>query len=321
MKLSLQKERLDGYRFIRSGNKKKIITGHFPDFLIIGPQRTGTTWLAANLNQHPEIFLSFPKELYFFSRLPKQANEYSKHYEDFDWEYLQSRPKKLIREIAKVTYFDYLKTGHYKANELEWYLSFFRDNWISALYKHAKMLYLYRELFRPKVRGEATASYSILDDTLIKEIISLNPDLKAVIMVRDPIKRAWSHAKKDLSRNVDRSLDQVSDEEFDAFFRRPGQIESGSYLRNIEKWSSLLKKNHLFIGFYEDIKIRPKEFLIDLFKFLEVDHSSKYIGLKAEKVFNKTGKDKMPDKHREILEQIYSDEKSELIKAFNRNQF
>ena len=43
-----------------------------PDFLIIGPQRTGTTWLHAHLRFHPQIFLSEPKELYFFSSLEQR---------------------------------------------------------------------------------------------------------------------------------------------------------------------------------------------------------------------------------------------------------
>jgi hypothetical protein len=46
----------------------------FPDFLIAGPQRTGTTWLHAQLRFHPQIFLSEPKEIFFFSRLADQRN-------------------------------------------------------------------------------------------------------------------------------------------------------------------------------------------------------------------------------------------------------
>ena len=42
---------------------------NFPDFLIVGPQRTGTTWLFHHLKSHPEIFLPKEKELYYFSTL------------------------------------------------------------------------------------------------------------------------------------------------------------------------------------------------------------------------------------------------------------
>jgi hypothetical protein len=39
-----------------------------PDFLVVAPPRTGTTWLAANLARHPEIFATEnPKELKYFS--------------------------------------------------------------------------------------------------------------------------------------------------------------------------------------------------------------------------------------------------------------
>ena len=43
----------------------------FPDFLIVGPQRTGTTWLAHNIKNHPQIIFSQPKELFFFDLLSK----------------------------------------------------------------------------------------------------------------------------------------------------------------------------------------------------------------------------------------------------------
>jgi hypothetical protein len=37
-----------------------------PDFLGIGAQKAGTTWLGTNLRCHPELFVSRPQELHFF---------------------------------------------------------------------------------------------------------------------------------------------------------------------------------------------------------------------------------------------------------------
>lgn len=37
-----------------------------PDFLGIGAQRAGTTWLYENLRHHPELYLPEPKELHYF---------------------------------------------------------------------------------------------------------------------------------------------------------------------------------------------------------------------------------------------------------------
>ena len=38
-----------------------------PDFLGIGTQKGGTTYLHGLLQQHPQVFLAHPKELHFFS--------------------------------------------------------------------------------------------------------------------------------------------------------------------------------------------------------------------------------------------------------------
>ena len=39
-----------------------------PNFLVIGAPRSGTTWIARNLREHPEICFSKNKELHFFDR-------------------------------------------------------------------------------------------------------------------------------------------------------------------------------------------------------------------------------------------------------------
>jgi hypothetical protein len=38
------------------------------DFIGIGAERAGTTWIAENLNKHPQICLSEPKEIYYFNK-------------------------------------------------------------------------------------------------------------------------------------------------------------------------------------------------------------------------------------------------------------
>ncbi len=38
-----------------------------PTFFVIGAQKCGTTWLARMLDQHPDVFMSDPKELHFFN--------------------------------------------------------------------------------------------------------------------------------------------------------------------------------------------------------------------------------------------------------------
>jgi hypothetical protein len=44
----------------------EIDKSRLPDFLILSPPRTGTTWLAQNLSWHPDLFIAPEKELRFF---------------------------------------------------------------------------------------------------------------------------------------------------------------------------------------------------------------------------------------------------------------
>lgn len=39
-----------------------------PTFIGLGAQRAGTTWLYSCLAEHPEVFMSRKKELYYFSK-------------------------------------------------------------------------------------------------------------------------------------------------------------------------------------------------------------------------------------------------------------
>ncbi len=50
-----------------------------PDFLIIGAQKSGTSWLARNINQHPQIYIP-SHEIHFFN-LEKNYNQGSDWYE------------------------------------------------------------------------------------------------------------------------------------------------------------------------------------------------------------------------------------------------
>jgi sulfotransferase family protein len=56
-----------------------------PDFLVIGPPRCGTTWLAKALRSHPEVFMPARKELHFFDATYEGGIEsYSAHFRAAD---------------------------------------------------------------------------------------------------------------------------------------------------------------------------------------------------------------------------------------------
>jgi hypothetical protein len=61
----------------RLGSLNLMLLDCVPDFFVISPPKTGTTWLAENLRQHPEVFIPEEKELHYFSA-------YWRHF-DINW--------------------------------------------------------------------------------------------------------------------------------------------------------------------------------------------------------------------------------------------
>lgn len=245
---------------------------YFPDFMIVGPQRTGTTWLHAHLRYHPEITLSEPKELYFFSSLKDGVN-----------------PRFPSRELAD-------------------YLRFFREPLWRVLLRHALSLTRYRALYHPKVRGEATASYAVLDRDVIQDIVTLKPDLKVILMIRNPVERAWSHAKKDLARNRGRKLQDVSAQEFEAFFTDPYQRRCARYVEHIDNWSACLRSRHLLVALFDDIDTRPEAMLLAVMSFLGVSSDRRYLSDAVREAVNPTGASAVPEQHRRFLEELFADD-------------
>ena len=252
----------------------------FPDFLIIGPQRTGTTWLHAQLRYHPQIFLAEPKELYFFSSLKTRD------------------PKRFV------------------SDELCWYLQFFRDPAWRRAAKSAATLWKHGELYRPRVRGEATASYAALDPDVIADITALNPDVKAILMIRNPIDRAWSHAKKDLVRNSKRRVADVTEQEFRAFLTDPYQLRCARYADQYDHWSAHLRPGYLLVGRFDDIATRPEDFLLEVMRFLGVDADRRYIDASVRSPVNPTESSQMPEQYRKLLEEVLRDELVRLEQRF-----
>ena len=287
--------------------------GNFPDFMIVGPQRTGTTWLSANLRYHPEIFLSYPKELYFFNRLQQEGCGYSLHWEKFGWHVVSRGARALMRELVKIWFMDVYKTGRLRADELEWYLRFFEDDdFVTATIKRLEGEHTGGGSGEPRVRGEATASYAVLDPDIIREIVTINPDLKVVLMVRDPVERAWSHAKKDLIRDGGRSLSSIPVQVIVDYLSDEYLVKCGFYTKAIANWRGFLKPEHLFIGSYSDIEARGAELLTDIFGFLGVEQNDRYINPRSRTVINKTSDLEMPAECRAFLQEIYAEEMARL---------
>jgi hypothetical protein len=229
-----------------------------PTFLGIGAPRAGTTWLHANLGKHPEIWLTPVKEVHYFDtrhRKRRRNNFYRRH--------LQKRAR---RYANLATYRDRWRDGTL-LSQLAWDVHFFvpprTNRW-------------YRRIFRPgpgQIAGEITPAYSILDRDIVEEIHEINPDLRIIYLLRDPIERSWSSAVSELARRRGRPVEKITDERFLRHFERTAHVLRTDYLRTVETWEGVFGRDQMLVGFLDEIRADPGDLLLRVYRFLGVSDS------------------------------------------------
>jgi hypothetical protein len=145
-------------------------------------------------------------------------------------------------------------------------MHYFSDHQFRGLLWYARQF----EDAGPRRCGEITPGYAVLPRRDIERIARLIPRVRLLLLVRDPVDRAWSHAVMKLSRETGRSIDSISDEEFAAHFAGEHSTERGDYLRMIDNWTSVFSEDQLWIGSFDDLRDHPTELLVSVFDHLGV---------------------------------------------------
>jgi hypothetical protein len=223
-----------------------------PDFLCIGAQRAGTTWLHRQLSDHPQIWLPRIKELHYFDRF-QDSSRWKRPF----FRQLGRRLSRIPREAV---------SGRYGLDALKWDFRWAwgrrDDRWYQRLFEGAGDL----------VAGEITPAYSILEKEQVARVKALNPELKILFVLRNPIDRAWSQAVKDLVRDPGRrSIADVGESRFLEFFESPACDLRSNYLRTCENWSAFFDASHLQVSYFEDMVEDPLGYLRGICSFLAVD--------------------------------------------------
>jgi hypothetical protein len=240
-----------------------------PNFLVIGAQKSGTTWLDQNLRVHPEIWLPPEKEIHYFD------------FPQIPFVFCLLAPRRSERHWVMRR----IKRGYRKARanpqHAAWYkrcyLSPRNDNW-------------YASLFTPndgQLAGEAAPQYAPLDDKKIAQIHTLLPNIKIIYLLRNPIERMWSQIAMYHSEKFGlQGVQTIDEQRIIQFLRNPKHLRHSQYFTNLQTWEKYYAPEQIFTGFYEQIGDAPEQLLNAIFSFLGVDCSGKHISsLATQKVF------------------------------------
>lgn len=237
----------------------------FPQFLGIGAQKAGTTWLHAMLSAHEDVWLPHLKELHYFDRKfpihdSSQARQSRKMKGVVAWHV----SKKVSRlSLAKVK--ERLRPR--RLSDLTWEFRYvfgdWSDEWYSSLFDNTG----------GRVSGEITPAYACLGEAAIAHVYKLMPEAKLILLLRDPIDRAWSHAKMDLTRAGSKDAADIDDAAFITHFNSPASRRRGDYMGCIDRWLAQFSEEQLFLGFYDEILSSPEDLLKRIYSFLGVSAS------------------------------------------------
>lgn len=220
-----------------------------PDFICVGAQKAATTWLYDVLSRTPGIFLPRIKELHYFSELysldakrfgPKHRTDQIAHIRNFH----QSRNTGTDYERMVLD-----QLNHIESNALT-------DDWYKHIFSYAH---------DNEICGEICPCYMALPVRGVRHVLSINPLMRILIIVRDPIDRLWSHMRMHAKSGY-MKLDT------NAVMR--GEVEMGPYMRYtdyakaIPRWKSMAGTDRVKVMLYDRIQDDASAAIDEILSFI-----------------------------------------------------
>jgi tetratricopeptide (TPR) repeat protein len=166
--------------------------------------------------------------------------------------YLAQHPQIVPSLIKEIDYW-----SHKYERGLEWYLAHFLPQ-----FKGQNFL-----------TGEATPSY--LDSQGVAErLYKVFPNIKLIILLRNPIDRAISHyyqwvSLKWESRSLQEAIQLEMNQSQNSFWNQPNRyLARGVYLEFIKEWMAVFPREQILILKSEDFYENPAQVLTQIFQFL-----------------------------------------------------
>lgn len=243
-----------------------------PEFLCIGAEKSGTTWLYDNIRYHPEVWLPPPlyKELnYFDDRVP---NKELIHFGSIYRGNLLKRYSPLLGSPRWDTFRWLWRYNHNPDKSMNWYRSLFNKE--------------------GKICGDISPHYSTLDERGVEYVRrTVGDKCKVLIILRDPISRSWSSIKM-LYRYRNVNITQADEMVIIRELQQPFMALKSDYSRMLETWRIYFNENNFMVFFYDDLLRDKVAFLREISRFIGI-RDYEWVSPKLNKVSNKDN-DKIP---------------------------
>jgi hypothetical protein len=252
-----------------SGNSQRNIA-HPPHFLGIGAPRCGTSWLFKMLRLHPGVWMPWKEIHYFDSVDPETDSGYAMQSRLFrlklGWRYIAWRLALRTIPGARALARRHLPLQATEAPGYRWSARF--------LFGEANLEW-YRGLFsegaeRDLCCGEITPAYCMLSPEAIRRLARDLPEVRAFLILRNPLDWAWSGLCKDV-RDAGEEPSTLPVEELIRRCPTPDGRSRANFGTNLERWLTHFPRDRLLVGFHDQIRSQPVEFLDGLCAFIGIE--------------------------------------------------
>jgi glycosyltransferase involved in cell wall biosynthesis len=218
-----------------------------PNFFVVGVPKAGTSSIGYYLNRHPDIYVSPLKEPFYFSTDICEK--------DFTADYRRRATLNLKRYL--------------KHNPLP-------KRHIAHITDLSDYLELFREVTNEKAVGELSTGY-MYSSMAAENIFKFNPDAKIVMVLRQPVERAYSHYCMHVRDFMQFNYDFLSALNVDVNTIEKGwgrshlYVELGLYFKQVQRFLEIFPENQVKIILYDDLLQSPVKFMEELYTFLGVN--------------------------------------------------
>lgn len=187
-----------------------------------------------------------------------------------------------------------------------------------------------------RVAGEVSPVYATLPERRIRFIRKVMPDVRLILLLRDPVEREWSRVHHHLKKSG-RRIDEVPEGELLREIRRQSLLRHGGYSGVIDRWREVFPAEQLLVAFHDDIRDRPRALLEEVFGFLGVPTDLDWGRLPFDEVIippylpelqdrdqtrgvtvrdYRSSDERLPPRYRHAIAEMYRDELAELERRF-----
>jgi hypothetical protein len=233
----------------RNGEHNPYLSGDAcPDFLCVGAQKGGTSWLYRQLEPHPDFWMPPLKELHYLDSLNRTRRFRPPRCRDQrDASFLDS-----MKNLSALSYIDLESYGR--------------------LFEHKGSL----------VSGDISPAYSTLTDEVIQRVVNSFPNLKVLFLARDPVERAWSQLSMGIRLGMISRFDTTDADKVIRNLLNPGVLLRSHPSKIVSRWKRYVRPDLFRIYFFDDLEKNPAELRRSILLFLGADPNKPSGQLKPE---------------------------------------